>query len=90
MIFPQSNYQGKQHGYNDNYQAGVDDRYEIVRRPYSDLRHNQYFPLPRLPPPRLPSSSRLPIRRVDDEFDRYNENKHWVRNLGTCYLRNFH
>lgn len=37
------NHQGKQHGYNDNYKAGLDDRFEVVRRPYSDYR-NRYPP----------------------------------------------
>lgn len=30
--------QGKQHGFADNHRAGLDDRFEIVRRPYSDYR----------------------------------------------------
>jgi hypothetical protein len=46
--------QGKQHGYVDNYKAGLDDRFEIVRRPYSDLHGHQRFPQ----------------RHFDDDYDR--------------------
>lgn len=70
--------QGKQHGYNDNYRAGLEDRLEIVRRPYSD-HHNHYsshLDLPQRLPSRLPS--RLPPRRIDDDYDRYDEGNHWV------------
>lgn len=62
---------GKQHGYNDNYKAGLDDRFEIVRRPYSDYNQQD---LHHLPP-------RLPPRNLDDDYDRndrYNPNTHWV------------
>ncbi|KAL7029408.1 hypothetical protein ACKWTF_006231 [Chironomus riparius] len=53
---------GKQHGYVDNFKGGVDNQFEIVRRPYSDhYRHT--------PPSRL--------RDVDD-YDRYNPSNHWV------------
>lgn len=40
------NHQGKQHGYNDNHNAGLEDRFEVVRRPYSD--HRNRFPNRRL------------------------------------------
>ncbi|CRK90540.1 CLUMA_CG004244, isoform A [Clunio marinus] len=53
--------QGKQHGYNDIYKHGVDDRFQIIRRPYSDYR-------------------RLPLRDIDDGYDRYNAKDHWGYN----------
>lgn len=40
MKLRQFNVQGKQHGYNDNYKTGLDDRFEVVRRPYSDYRRD--------------------------------------------------
>lgn len=55
-------YLGKQHGYADNYRQGLDDRFEVIRRPYSDLQRFQH-------------SSR--IRDLDD-YDRYNPSSHWV------------
>lgn len=58
---------GKQHGYNDNRQDGLNERFEIVRRPYSDY-HNRYV-------------SRQPIRNLDDDYDRYDRNNHWVSYL---------
>jgi hypothetical protein len=58
------NLEGKQHGYNDNYKAGLDERFEIVRRPYSDYRNNY--------------GSRLPHRDYNDDHDRYQPNSHWV------------
>lgn len=75
--------QGKQHGYVDNYKAGLEDQLEIVRRPYSD--HHSQYDLPQRLPMRLPSRlpSRLPPRRLDD-YDRsdlssgYDEGNHWV------------
>ena len=54
--------EGKQHGYVDNFKGGIDNQFEIVRRPYSDhYRHS--------PPSRL---------RDMDDYDRYNPSNHWV------------
>lgn len=53
---------GKQQGYADNYRGGVDDRFEVIRRPHSDLNRNQPF-------------SRI---RDLDNYDRYNPSSHWV------------
>lgn len=64
-------FQGKQNGYVDNYKSGEGDRYEIIRRPYSDHHihhnhHNRYLPRP-----------------IDDGYERdlggYNAANHWVK-----------
>ena len=59
---------GKQHGYVDNQKNGLDERFELVRRPYSDYR-DQYQP-----------PMRQPFRHRDDQqdFDRYDQSNHWV------------
>lgn len=43
MKLRQFNHQGKQHGYVDNQRAGLDDRFEIVRRPYSDYQNRRRY-----------------------------------------------
>jgi hypothetical protein len=60
---------GKQHGYADNYKDGLSDRYEIVRRPYSDLHNRQNFH----------HRQNFNTRHRDiDDYDRYNPSQHWV------------
>lgn len=65
------NLQGKQHGYNDNYKTGQDDRFEIVRRPYSDYRRD-YMPRPHY------NERQYDDRHLDDGSDRYSSSNHWV------------